>query len=618
VKLLGGFAGTESSLAERNLSKNAPSVLSGVFGDPGDTSDNAYNVLFSSASLTDTATRVDGFVITGGNANQAADSGNNEGGGMDLAEADLTLANLHFTANVAMIGGGLHVADGSPTLDNVTFSDNTALIRGGGAEISTAGLLKDVTFSGNEATAAINFIDSGLGGGLMADSENNEDLVMKNVTFSGNTAAGDGDGDFGGGFFVSNDANVVVHNFIVFGNTPNGFQREAGVTAGVALFHGLMQGVTCATVSSPVVCDGVEDGNPQLEALASNGGAVPTHGIPPDSVAVDFGDNANCAGPDPRGVDRPVDGDGTGGAVCDAGAYEFVPFPSVTFVQAASRVSENPPARETDAILMVLSDAYVEEVTVAWSVTGGTATEGGDYTRGAGTVTFAAGSTLNGFSIGTVNDFANEPAETVIVTLSNPSRASIQSPSTHTRTIVNDDPPHLCDGSAATITGTPGDDIIRGTPDADVIHGLGGDDRILGLGGDDVLCGAAGEDFLVGGAGDDRQFGGLGDDRLNGVAGEDALFGQIGADMMNGQGADDELVGGGGDDTLRGQAGADSLNGGAGSDTVRGGFGADAVNGGPGDDALAGSQGSPDACAGGLGSDSLLPLDGCESVTGVP
>jgi hypothetical protein len=70
-----------------------------------------------------------------------------------------------------------------------------------------------------------------------------------------------------------------------------------------------------------------------------------------------------------------------------------------------------------------------------------------------------------------------------------------------------------CKGSAATIVGTAGSDVLRGTPGDDVIAGLGGDDRLRGRGGDDLLCGNAGDDRLGGGRGGDSCYGGAGADR---------------------------------------------------------------------------------------------------------
>jgi len=57
--------------------------------------------------------------------------------------------------------------------------------------------------------------------------------------------------------------------------------------------------------------------------------------------------------------------------------------------------------------------------------------------------------------------------------------------------------------TAATVNGTPKNDVLRGTPGNDVINGKGGNDRIYGLAGNDVLIGGPGNDYIVGGPGAD-------------------------------------------------------------------------------------------------------------------
>ena len=58
--------------------------------------------------------------------------------------------------------------------------------------------------------------------------------------------------------------------------------------------------------------------------ISGNGGRVPTFPIDnAASPAVDAGDNASCLSVDARGFDRPTDGDSTGAAICDLGAFEF-------------------------------------------------------------------------------------------------------------------------------------------------------------------------------------------------------------------------------------------------------------------------------------------------------
>jgi len=132
-----------------------------------------------------------------------------------------------------------------------------------------------------------------------------------------------------------------------------------------------------------------------------------------------------------------------------------------------------------------------------------------------------------------------------------------------------------CQGEAATIVGTSGDDFLQGTAGRDVILGRGGDDFIVGYGGDDVICGGSGKDRLVGGSGNDQVLGGTGSDHLIGGMGEDQLDGGSGPDQLNGGSENDSVFGGNGTDDLNGAAGDDQVDGGAGDDACKGGGGSD-------------------------------------------
>src|SRR5262249_41625709 len=94
VGVYGGFSrnGTETLRSERNVATNV-TTLSGEIGDPTKTADNSYHVVYSSGL--DKTAILDGFTITGGNA---------DGG---------SLSNF---------GGGMYNDNSSPTLTNVTFS----------------------------------------------------------------------------------------------------------------------------------------------------------------------------------------------------------------------------------------------------------------------------------------------------------------------------------------------------------------------------------------------------------------------------------------------------------------------------------------------------------------
>jgi len=153
VSVYGGFGGTEVLLQERNLS--LVTTLSGDIGIADDPSDNSYHVVTGSG--TDSTAVLDGFTVTGGNADGAGD--NRFGGGIINQDGRPTLRNLFFLDNAAANGGAIfngtnadgiitnvlcmgnsatsggaisNLSDSDPILTNVTLIDNSATIGGGG------------------------------------------------------------------------------------------------------------------------------------------------------------------------------------------------------------------------------------------------------------------------------------------------------------------------------------------------------------------------------------------------------------------------------------------------------------------------------------------------------
>jgi Ca2+-binding RTX toxin-like protein len=142
-----------------------------------------------------------------------------------------------------------------------------------------------------------------------------------------------------------------------------------------------------------------------------------------------------------------------------------------------------------------------------------------------------------------------------------------------------------CQGRAATLVGTPGDDSITGTNGDDSIVGLGGDDVIGAAGGEDCLSGDGGRDVLRGGAGHDLALGGDGKDKLRGQNGRDKLKGGEGKDKVNGGNGKDKLKGNAGNDKLKGAGAKDKMKAGGGDDKLGAQDGKrDRVNCGGGDD----------------------------------
>ena len=137
---------------------------------------------------------------------------------------------------------------------------------------------------------------------------------------------------------------------------------------------------------------------------------------------------------------------------------------------------------------------------------------------------------------------------------------------------------------AATILGTPGDDILEGTPGDDVIRARRGNDVVNGNGGNDIVCGGPGADTVTTGAGDDRIAGGSGADTLASGAGDDRVRGGFGKDTITAGDGDDSVAAGFADDTVDAGNGRNRASGGPGDDHLTSGSGDDRLDGGPGAD----------------------------------
>lgn len=105
---------------------------------------------------------------------------------------------------------------------------------------------------------------------------------------------------------------------------------------------------------------------------------------------------------------------------------------------ANSSLTEGNAGTTNMSFTVTLSKTSTSPITVKYVTSNGTATAGTDYVAASGTITFAAGQTSKIVTVGVVGDTVVESNETLTVTLSNASGATI-SRAAATGTITNDD-----------------------------------------------------------------------------------------------------------------------------------------------------------------------------------
>jgi len=150
VDVFGGFAGSETIFGNRNISKNK-TILSGDIGAVGVSTDNSVNIVKCRGSLTDTIsklTRLDGVTIEAGYAN----TGNSDGGALNLYYANPDMVNVTFSKNYAGDDGGAVYATASLScFFNCHFADNKSGDDGGAIFSQSSLSFINCLFTGNRS-----------------------------------------------------------------------------------------------------------------------------------------------------------------------------------------------------------------------------------------------------------------------------------------------------------------------------------------------------------------------------------------------------------------------------------------------------------------------------------
>jgi hypothetical protein len=181
VTLRGGYAGSSAPDPNARDIDKYRAILSGdLNGNDGpefaDSNDNSYHVVTGSG--TDATAVLDGFVITGGNADGIFSGEHYTGGGMHNSKGSPSVKNCMFSRNSASRGGGIGNLASHPTVTNCTFGDNWADYGSGmynGDRSSPA--VTNCTFTDNSAL---------YGGGIC--NRNTSSPALTNCIFGGNSA----------------------------------------------------------------------------------------------------------------------------------------------------------------------------------------------------------------------------------------------------------------------------------------------------------------------------------------------------------------------------------------------------------------------------------------------
>jgi N-acetylneuraminic acid mutarotase len=320
VRMYGGFAGTETLRSQRNWATNV-SILSGEISG-----NNICHVV--KASWVGSSTVLDGFTISGGNADlDGTICGSWNGGGMHLGGSNPLLANLIIRDNnAASNGSGIFMVGGSPTLFNVVLRNNT-----GGA----------------------------LSSGMYVDGS----PTLINVTFWKNTT----------GLWTTAASSVTIHNSIFWGNA---IQIVLNGTTNTVTYSLIQSG--CPTYAT---CTALVSGNP--DPLFGNTITGDLR-LRPGSPAIDVGDNSRVpldtydvdgdwdvserfpydAAAVARFVDQPSAA--PVGAIIDLGAYEtglnHAPVLNYGANLAMSALSEDPASNPGIVISTLLSPSYLGDM----------------------------------------------------------------------------------------------------------------------------------------------------------------------------------------------------------------------------------------------------------------
>lgn len=314
VKVYGGFAGGEATINQRDFISNE-TILSGDIGASNNTTDNCYHVVIGAGTVNNLGTSLDGFTISGGNANAYTASINVNGFSIDKNK-----------------GGGIYIESSSPMIKNCTVSNNHAEEYGGGmlTDHSSSPDILNCKVIGN--TLYSGPADASYRGGCGMAILNSSSPVITNCILTGNNSNSDGGGIAalsssapvitnctiaankakysGGGISVISCPAIGIKNSVIWGNGSFGISSFAVIPVSNCIVQGGYSGTNVFNVDPQFI-------NPQPASSAPT--IQGDYRLQACSPAINIGNNADI----PSGITTDLDNNPRIAYTdVDLGAYE--------------------------------------------------------------------------------------------------------------------------------------------------------------------------------------------------------------------------------------------------------------------------------------------------------
>lgn len=295
--IYGGFAGGETDRTNRDLITN-PTILSGDIDKNGvlDAA-NSYHVFFHNNIGLDNTAILDGFMITGGNANGGSFP-DNTGGGMYNFRCHPTINNCIFLENEGTNGAAMSMPSSNPILTNCVFQANSGGLSVMSIYSEAKPTLVNCTFMSNHLISSSS--------GIISINQANEIPSIINCTFSGNSGAPT---------LGINNGDCILKNTIIWGNSDN------TITGNFTATYSLIEGINPSGTGN---LDGTVAANaPQFVLPVDPANAPAITGdlrLTACSPLLNIGDNTDIDGmsEDLAGNPRIYNG-----GIVDLGAYEY-------------------------------------------------------------------------------------------------------------------------------------------------------------------------------------------------------------------------------------------------------------------------------------------------------